>query len=162
MTSRRVLIHRCFSSLPLLQPGKEHLLGISNVLHNNCCQVFDINALVGVLLDGQVLSVVFTQQVQYLLIVNLQVGTPDQELLPLLCGINAAENVPNGLRNNPSLVFISVNFQRTHWSHHRVRFTTSSLPIGEHCPIIAFQDRFHQAESALIINLVLVRVLSVD
>lgn len=162
MTSWRFFIHGCFSSLSILQASQHCLLGISYALHDNCCQILDVNTLISILFYCQILAMVLTQEIKNLLVVYFKVGTSHQEFLPFLWSVNAPENVTNRFWNDSPLTLISIHFKRRSRSHHCVSLPTASLTICKHSPVVPFQHRLNQTESTLVINFVLIRVFSVN
>ena len=76
MTPTRVLIHGSLTRLPVLESREECLLSVIHRLDYDSGQVLHVDAtLVRVFFYGQVLVVIFREEIQNLLIVDLQIRT---------------------------------------------------------------------------------------
>ena len=109
MTSRRVLIHCCFSGLSVLDTGLEKSLQFWNRFYDDLGQVLNVNSAIWVLFNLQRLLLLlqrtisfllvvipskFGKQIENLFVVDLEVGASNQKLLSVVgVPINEAEDV---------------------------------------------------------------------
>jgi hypothetical protein len=65
---------------------------------------------------------------------------------------------------NDATVFIRHEFGSFFmgWAHHRMGLAATSLSVRKHSTVVAAQDALDQAKTALIVDLLLLRVLAID
>lgn len=97
----------------------------------------------------------FGQQIEDLLIINLEVGAADQEVLStVFCIVKESEDMIDRLWNNAFKV-LTVSVHARLNTHHRMTLAATGLTVGENGTVVSLDDRLDEPEASLIIHLLL-------
>mmetsp|Transcript_23881 Transcript_23881/g.53500 ORF Transcript_23881/g.53500 Transcript_23881/m.53500 type:complete len:305 (-) Transcript_23881:2-916(-) len=133
MRSRAFCIHQGCSDRSVSLSSKHHLLTVLVAPNNVLGEVFHVHSLLHVLLQIQLLARILAQQIAHLLVVDLQVGGPDQER-HVSHAINLLEHEGERARCDPS------ELRDLPHALHGVRLPGPCLSVGKDGPVVPIHD----------------------
>lgn len=151
MRSTRTTIHQSLTNGPVLLSDLHNIKHFLGLLDCKVRQLFDIDTLVGVLVELQPVLRVLCKQVTNLFIVNLNIAGTDEELG--LVGVfgDAFEDVVEGAGHDTPLLKILIIIS----TRHGMGLTGTGLTVGEDRAVITFEHVSDNRVSSLFIDLLL-------